>query len=120
MNEKKYLSENGKRVAAIGQRAIAAGTIDGSNIFHQLQKIPSTNTSGIKGVRYDTQREKWMAQKKIFGKHHAKRFATKKEAIEWYEKIEKWGIDELKKRLKERHKNEQDNKGDVPILRATH
>lgn len=50
-------------------------------------KIRKDNISGVKGVFFDKERNKWRANVKIYKQLHSKRFNTKDEAIEYRNKM---------------------------------
>lgn len=45
-------------------------TIDGTNAIIITQKTPKNNTSGVKGVRWDNERKKWVAEIVFKGKRY--------------------------------------------------
>lgn len=101
--------KNGK---AVGKYIKENFCINGTNINNLKMKRNVKNTSGIKGVGFSTERNKWVAQIRFKGKnYYLGRFDDIKDAIEirkraeeelfgsfleWYEKekmgVEKWTI----------------------------
>lgn len=78
--------EQGKRLAKESKKQC----IDGTSIRSITMKKPKTNTSGIKGVYWDKNRNKWVAQIEFKGKtYYLGRYANKEDAREAREKAEK-------------------------------
>lgn len=50
------------------------------DLSHEAPRVRCDSRSGIKGVMYDTTRQKWIASVKINGKQYRKRFPTMEEA----------------------------------------
>lgn len=59
----------------------------GTSVFALVRKS-ATNTSGRKGVAFDTKRGKWIGHLCFKGKRYKKSFNTKEEAIRYREKLE--------------------------------
>lgn len=97
--------EQGKRLAKESKKQC----IDGTSIRSITMKKPKTNTSGIKGVYWDKNRNKWVAQIEFKGKtYYLGRYANKEDAREAREKAEK----EMFWKFLEEHKEYvKDNKG---------
>lgn len=75
--------------------------IEGTSLFSLNAKIPSTNTSGHKGVTWDKNRNLWAAQIVFKGKnYHLGRYANKEEAIKARENAE----EKIFKKFLEEHK----------------
>ena len=88
-------------------RIITEGCVEGTNIRNLTSKIPKNNTSGYKGVIWDKNRQKWVAQIVFKGKtYHLGRYYKKEDAISARKEAEKKLFEEF---LKE-HKNEISNK----------
>ncbi|MCI8670296.1 MAG: AP2 domain-containing protein [Lachnospiraceae bacterium] len=72
-------SNNGK---IAGKNVAENFCVEGTNVKNLTAKIPKNNTSGIKGVTWDSARNKWRAQICFKGRnYHLGRFSEKKEAI---------------------------------------
>lgn len=59
-------SNSGKKVGEITK----LNCIDGTNIKNLTAKTPKNNTSGIKGVSWNKERKKWVAQIGFKGKNY--------------------------------------------------
>lgn len=59
-----------KRIGAEIGEATKEVSIDGTNVRNLTMKISKRNTSGIKGVVWDKERKKWLAQIKFKGKKY--------------------------------------------------
>lgn len=77
---------------------------EGTKIHALKTRVPSDNTSGVKGVSWNKKREQWQAYINLAGKrHHLGWFADKKDAIEARKQAE----EELFQPVIKRFENEQ-------------
>lgn len=65
----------------LGKQTVKKYCVEGTNLNNLTAKIPKNNTSGIKGVRWDSNRQKWVAQIRFQGKNvHLGRYSRKEDA----------------------------------------
>lgn len=75
---KQWQTQQGK---AIGEKTKQV-CIDGTNIRNLTAKIPKNNTSGFKGISWDKNRNKWLAQIRFKGKnYHLGRYVDIRDAV---------------------------------------
>lgn len=80
-------SKNGK---IYGKKIVDDYCIAGTNVNNLTAKIPKNNTSGHKGVSWNSSKNKWVAQIEFQGKHYyLGRFSQKEDAIKAREEAEK-------------------------------
>ena len=99
--------EQGKRIAAETKKQC----IDGTSIRNLTMKISKANKSGIKGVSWDKNRNKWVAQITFKGKNYnLGRYNNKEDAREAREKAEKEMFGKFLEEHKEYVKDKKDKK----------
>lgn len=97
-HEERRIDLSGKKVSKISEKYL----IDGTSVLRLTGKIPSNNTSGVKGVCYNKRSKKWIAQIVFKGHSYflggyekkedaikARKTAEKEKFgnfLEWYEK----------------------------------
>lgn len=80
-------SKNGK---IYGKKIVDNYCIAGTNVNNLTAKIPKNNKSGHKGVHWDANKCRWVAQIEFMGKHYnLGRFPEKEDAIKAREEAEK-------------------------------
>lgn len=107
-------SNNGK---IAGKNVSDNFCVENTNIKNLTMKIPKHNTSGVKGVIWDSARNKWRAQIGFKGRnYHLGRFSEKQEAISARKEAEKnifgdflaWYSKEYSEKWKKMQRKEND------------
>lgn len=62
--------------------------VEGTNIASLTQKKPKNNTSGVKGVYWDSNQCQWIAKLRFKGKTYKKGFKSKEKAIQYRKSLE--------------------------------